>query len=634
MALSREITAGRTRAIAVLVALLACLAMPAHAHGAFQRGMVLTGQSSGSYLTPRSDHVVDLIAGGGSDRTAIFTQWFMDAPTSSSIAPDPARTPSDDAIRHAAAQARKDGLAVTLKPQIGIRTNSWIGAAHPADLDAFWADYRSMVLHYADLGTQVGATTLVIGTEMKTLSSDEARWRALIAEVRQHFHGALTYAANYDEFQQVPFWDALDYVGVDAYFALADQSDPAPTTTDLVNAWTSRGYLADLAKVSRRTGKQVLFTEIGYRGVRTTAVHPNIWQGTDVTDTLAQANAYEAFYLAVAQQPWLAGAYWWEAPSDSWWVQDYNPAGKPAATVMKTWNSLLSVPDVVVPPLDLPVGVPPVTAPAADPGIDPPLVDPPALPPLSDPSVVGPPVLPPVADPSSVGLPGLPPVTGPPAVDPPALPPVAEPPPVIPPAEPPASVPPAADAPPASDPGTPAPPADDPAPPAEDPAPPAGDPAPPADHPTPPAGDPAPSEEPSPDQPQSDQPQADAPPADAPAGDSPPPDPPAIPEPQEPADGSSPPPAAPAPARVAVKLRGRRVRGTVAPYSPACGGHVTLRLQVRSAGAWRPVHTQAHFAPTRNGRFDRKLRSGRLRVMALFSSSCGDARSRWASAPR
>jgi hypothetical protein len=342
--------------------------LPAHADapGTFQRGFVLTSWNADGYLLPRTDGALQRMAGDGSTHAAIFTQWFMDDASSSALAPDPARTPSDAAIEHAAATAHAAGMAVTLKPQVGIRTGDWIGNAQPADLAAFWSDYRAMLLHYADLAEQIGANTLVIGTEMRTLSSDEALWRPLIAELRTHFHGALTYAANFDEFERVPFWDALDYVGVDGYFALADPANPAPTVAELAGAWSARGYLAELAAVSRRTGKKVLFTELGYRGAHTTAVHPSRWDIVDLADPQAQANAYEAFYEAVAREPWVAGVYWWEVHPEERWIQDYSPLGKPAEEVLSRWNA---VPDLGQgPDTTLPVPAPaPPPLPAAPP---------------------------------------------------------------------------------------------------------------------------------------------------------------------------------------------------------------------------------------------------------------------------
>jgi hypothetical protein len=318
-------------------------ATPSEASGGFQRGFVLTARQAGTYLTPASDSELWSMAHGGSDHAAIFTQRFLDSATSSRLAPDASTTPTDASILHAAEVARRNGMQVTLKPQVGIRTYSWIGDAKPANLAEFWAGYRTMLLHYADLAEQARASLLVIGTEMRQMSGYESLWRRLIAEIRRRFHGQLTYAANNDEFQSVHFWDALDYIGIDGYFPLADVSNPAPPAGDLAAAWSERGYLAKIAAASAATRKRVLFTEVGYRSGHATAVHPSDWRARDVVDLEAQANAYTAFYSAVATQPWVAGVYWWEVNPDAWGPQDYSPLGKPAEQVIARWNAALGM---------------------------------------------------------------------------------------------------------------------------------------------------------------------------------------------------------------------------------------------------------------------------------------------------
>jgi hypothetical protein len=330
--------------LTLLAAFHAVAPSASFAQETFHHGFVLTGWSSNAYLEPGADRALDRMRNAGSDHAAIFTQWFLADPAASDLAPDTSRTPTDAALMHAMHKARELGMEVTMKPQVGILSGGWIGTAHPADPDAFWSGYRTMLLHYADLAQQGGASTLVIGTEMRTLSGDDGRWRPLIAEVRTHFRGALTYAANYDEFVSVPFWDALDYIGIDAYFPLAAADRPAPTPDELAAAWSTRGYLGTLGALSARTGKKVLFTELGYRATHATAVAPNVWDRVGLTDTRAQANAYTAFYDAVADQPWMAGVYWWEVSVGRWWIQDYSPLGKPAEQVLAFSNlrSMLS----------------------------------------------------------------------------------------------------------------------------------------------------------------------------------------------------------------------------------------------------------------------------------------------------
>ena len=48
----------------------------------------------------------------------------------------------------------------------------------------------------------------------------ETHWRKLIRKTRSLYQGQLTYAANFDQYHEVSFWDALDFMGVNAYFSL------------------------------------------------------------------------------------------------------------------------------------------------------------------------------------------------------------------------------------------------------------------------------------------------------------------------------------------------------------------------------------------------------------------------------
>ena len=72
-------------------------------------------------------------------------------------------------------------------------------------------------------------------------------WRQLIHDVRQVYDGPVTYAAHWDkEFSRIAFWDALDVIGINAYFPL-DAPENA-TLQQLVAAWQpNRRRIAALA---------------------------------------------------------------------------------------------------------------------------------------------------------------------------------------------------------------------------------------------------------------------------------------------------------------------------------------------------------------------------------------------------
>lgn len=255
---------------------------------------------------------------------------------------------SEAGVRSLARQADSLGLRLILKPQLWVGRGAWT-AEIDFPTEAAWrqweADYRALLMHTARLAEAVGADVLVIGTELGgPVQRRPAFWRGLIAEVRAVFGGRLTYAANwYEDYEHVPFWEALDYVGVQAYFPLSEAADPPLDV--LKAAWED--HEADLARVAAQAGRPILFTEIGYRSVPYAAAEPWRWpsrdeHGTVDPDYALQARLYRAFFESVWEEPWFAGALVWK-----WYPEgrtrrrnvslDFTPQQKPAEAVIARW---------------------------------------------------------------------------------------------------------------------------------------------------------------------------------------------------------------------------------------------------------------------------------------------------------
>jgi len=248
-------------------------------------------------------------------------------------------------IRALAQRADTLDMDVILKPHIWVggysetQDRSEIGFDSEADWQRWEDQYRQFIMIYARLAAEVDADVLVLGTELSRAARERpAFWRDLAERVRTVYDGALTYAANWHkEYQHVAFWDALDYVGVQAYFPLAESDDPSLAA--LRAGWEE--HMNGLAQVHRRTGKPVLFTEVGYRSSPTTAETPWRWPQHDDApiDPILQARCYEAFFSTVGQAPWLAGAIiWkWHPAAEGNRPDGYTPQGKPAEQVVRRW---------------------------------------------------------------------------------------------------------------------------------------------------------------------------------------------------------------------------------------------------------------------------------------------------------
>lgn len=58
----------------------------------------------------------------------------------------------------------------------------------------------------------------MIRTECKTaVNLRPLFWESLIKSIRAEFKRVVSYAANWDNYQNIPFWDKLDFICIDAF---------------------------------------------------------------------------------------------------------------------------------------------------------------------------------------------------------------------------------------------------------------------------------------------------------------------------------------------------------------------------------------------------------------------------------
>ena len=244
---------------------------------------------------------------------------------------------SDARVVRSIRQAQQLGLKVILKPQLwtrGVFTGHLV-FANEKDFALWFEGYRRWMLHHARLAQLERVDLLVIGTELGGLTRHQAAWRGLIRDLRRVYSGPLTYAANWaDDFEVMPFWDALDVLGLNMYYPLA-----APGEKPSAGSTRLRELRAKLAGISRRHRKPILFTEVGYAASAAAAVEP--WKEDNAPlDPAMQARCYEVVFRAFYREPWLAGLFWWKWPSHGRGDpqdESFSPLGKPAFEVLKGW---------------------------------------------------------------------------------------------------------------------------------------------------------------------------------------------------------------------------------------------------------------------------------------------------------
>lgn len=234
------------------------------------------------------------------------------------------------------------GMKTMLKPQLW-SWQGWIGdMKYPTqgEWDGFHEDYTAFICYWARIAEDLNVDIFCIGTEVKESAINyPTYWRNLIDSVRQIYSGPITYAPNWDEYDQIMFWDRLDYIGVDAYFSLLE--DPTPKVCDLKTAWEPT--FEHLKTFSKHWNKPIIFTEWGYLSLDGCAYQT--WEleknrSSASINEQAQANAAQALLETFGKEDWWLGGFQWKWYSDlSTSSQDrsddYTPQGKMTEDVLK-----------------------------------------------------------------------------------------------------------------------------------------------------------------------------------------------------------------------------------------------------------------------------------------------------------
>ncbi len=217
--------------------------------------------------------------------------------------------------------AKAEGYKIMLKPHVWKRHGEFTGN-HKYEEESKWKEfegsYEAYILHYAKIADSMNVSMFCIGTEWEKFALErKAFWRKLIKKVRKEFSGKLTYAANWDEYEKIYFWEELDFIGIDAYFPLVDSK--TPTVSEITREL--KEYEKQVNALSDSTNKRILFTEYGYRSRDQSALRP--WEADRVGEAnmIGQQNAYEGFYQTFWNKKYLAGGFIWK------WFSNYEESG-------------------------------------------------------------------------------------------------------------------------------------------------------------------------------------------------------------------------------------------------------------------------------------------------------------------
>jgi hypothetical protein len=279
-------------------------------------------------------------------------------------------------------QARDNGLNVSIfpTPHFPPSTDSAVSASAQfwknAPRDAAWWQawfnrYRVFLVNYADLASQSGAQSIILGGEWVTPSlpggllpdgspsnvpaDAEAQWRGIIAEVRNHFKGQILWALPYEKSSIMsPVNFLRDVDGIYLLWSVPIATSTTATKNDYAN---EAGRLLDneISPLLTLLGNKPVIIAAGYPSAAGAAggCIPNGAGGCLDINALSrpnpdvpavslslqtQSDIYEALLTAVNARSWISGfvsrGYFMPVA-----LQDKSTSinSKPAANVLWYW---------------------------------------------------------------------------------------------------------------------------------------------------------------------------------------------------------------------------------------------------------------------------------------------------------
>jgi hypothetical protein len=255
------------------------------------------------------------------------------------------KTHSDQEIIETFEQAAQLGLYRVYKPHIDVDDDTWRGDIPPTE--EFFESYCAFIVEEARLAQRCDVNLLIVGTELKKLIKPAQRdhWERIVKLVRANFDGPITYAANWDSILEIDpkhgvcLWDLVDIAAFDFYAPLSTERSPSLGT--LRSGWTNatwkdhtRDWVGILRKFSERTGKNIVFSECGYRSTDHAAREPWEFEQNRPLNLSLQARCYESMWDALHQEPWWSGFLLWRwsprADAGGPFDAGFTPQGKPA----------------------------------------------------------------------------------------------------------------------------------------------------------------------------------------------------------------------------------------------------------------------------------------------------------------
>jgi hypothetical protein len=318
------------------------MAMTAHASAPPEDGFVLT--QWGSWNMPGAIASVEEAHRVGARHVAVMVSLCQDGQSGSDVhwcdetpgTPFEATQQGRD-FAQLVGEIQDRGMSFGILPIIfsGQGLNrQWIW---PKDHSAWFQSYGDRMVELGSFASAHGGTSFVVGSELTLLFVEDWAWRDVIRRVRGVYGGHLTISPVFVQFETITFWDALDSIGVSAYFPLTASDSYLDQQFVLNMAW--KAIQTEIEAYALAHFKPITFVEVGYPNTDVAATQPwdYDWGKRKLNEDLAR-RCWEAFRNAWSHSKMLRSFQIWALSSpddDAANPMLFSPLHKPAEDVVR-----------------------------------------------------------------------------------------------------------------------------------------------------------------------------------------------------------------------------------------------------------------------------------------------------------
>lgn len=237
------------------------------------------------------------------DYVVFVPNGLQDTAQSEEIYYDCEANVSDKELCEMITYAKSLGLKVILKPTVNCKNGTWRAHINFFDEDVpcepkwcnWFASYTEFQLHYAKIAEETGCEMFIAGCEMVMSEHREAEWRKLIGDIKEVYHGLVSY--NTDKYQEhnVTWWDCVDVISSSGYYPIHD--------------WERQ--LDRIEAVVKQYNKPFFFAEVGCMSTEGSNLVPNNWTIRADVDLQGQADWYRTMFDAISKRDWVKGCALW-----------------------------------------------------------------------------------------------------------------------------------------------------------------------------------------------------------------------------------------------------------------------------------------------------------------------------------